>query len=74
MRESDIIKENENGSFIFKDKAGFHVMLPTITHSVGDSSYVDESIAIARLKYFESKSSQDIQRMAFNIEQYNRAK
>jgi hypothetical protein len=72
MKESDIIKENENGSFVFKDKAGFHVMLNNITHSVGDSSYDDESLAIARLNYFKPKTAQEIQRMAFNIQQYNR--
>ena len=74
MKESDIIKENSNGSFVLKDKDIFHVMLPTITHSIGESSYHDESLALARLRYFEPRSAQAIQRMAVNIENYNRKK
>lgn len=72
MKESDIIKENDNGSFVFKDKQGFHVMFNNVTHSVGDSSYLDESLAIARLNYFSSRTANDIQRMASNITRYNR--
>lgn len=50
MKESDIL--HESGRFwVFKDRYGFHVMASGSTVSVGDSSYADKSLAIARCDY-----------------------
>lgn len=68
MNLKNIVAENENGSFVLYEKSVWYVMLSGITHSISDSSYNDESLALARLKYFSNKSVEDINRIAFNIE------
>jgi hypothetical protein len=43
---------HENGPYwVAKDARGFHAMVSGLTHAVSDSTYTDESVAIARVNY-----------------------
>ena len=50
--KAGLIHESKDGSYwVLSNKTGYHVMVTGLTHSVSDSTYVDPSLAIARVGY-----------------------
>lgn len=54
MREKDIVHENGN-FWVGQDKGTFVVFCAGATHSVSDSAYEDQSVAIARCDYLAKR-------------------
>lgn len=54
MREQDITHENGN-FWVGKTKGGFTVFVTGSTHSVSDSTYEYQSVAVARCDYLAKR-------------------
>ena len=64
MRERDI--EHENGNYwVARQRGVYTVFVAGATHSVGDSAYIDRSVAIARCDYLAKTGSPEIDARRF---------
>ena len=64
MHERNIDRENGN-YWVARQREAYTVFVAGATHGVGDSAYIDRSVAIARCDYLAKTGSPDIDARRF---------